>query len=485
MEAAELEAVEVEEQSSHSQANGERTEQAAHHTLNTEAKECTPYSTMVVSAVPEPLPSYHCGLGFSPPLPNPYTYSNSDLLSVPTFCIERICRAHAGSVRKNQKNREKLLWFCHDLSESGGLDDAGAPVSAKFYRQRLGYRDAFFRDELVRLEILEICKPAVPHVSSARYRFTIRDGIHRTPFKLRDPKLINRRGSKDEFIKSTLVGCGYPVSFLSDLKKFRPSERFEPVMNGFIKEGMKMGRNMATMEAARDKVLAGRYSLSVTDSRITNHIVGLPEQVRGTFLVEGEPVRELDFANSHACFMVKIFEPKDESPPDAIEEHRRLQSVVEAGLFYEQFMDCWEADLDMFVDYAVTKSKDKELLEASRQGFAGKDPRKGVKLCWQVLFNCKTNPNRLFNSQVWRKFGKLYPNTAARMAQYKRSNPRALGDQLRRTEALMVADVMKSFKRPCVSLYDGFLCPASEADELIEVCRKVTPKHLGFIHLPG
>ncbi len=48
----------------------------------------------------------------------------------------------------------------------------------------------------------------------------------------------------------------------------------------------------------------------------------------------------------------------------------------------------------------------------------------------------------------------------------------------------MLAEILEKYYRPWIPLYDGLLCLESKANELIAVCREITPRHLGVVHLP-
>ena len=118
------------------------------------------------------------------------------------------------------------------------------------------------------------------------------------------------------------------------------------------------------------------------------------------------------------------------------------------------------------------------------QMFLTKTRKEGIKLCWQVMLNGAANPSRLFHTNLWIKFSHMFPNIAARMSRDRMNIPRRLGDELRRREALMMAEVTSKMKNPCITIYDSFICARDAKDELLEVCREVIPKHLGFEHLP-
>jgi hypothetical protein len=419
-------------------------------------------------------------------------YPCSDEVWIPEFVKDILFPKYKNHQRKRKERRrlDLLLWVCHLLGTMGAYADEGAPLNMRFAESLFGKRQPVL-DELLRLEIVWICKPAVPNVSCARYQFTERDQKPRKVI-LKDPDIIQWKGSKERYAKARLRASGISTTVFDNLLKFTPSSRFADCMNQVIDAHTGSGSENLTL--TKKRILSGYWQFSIKQHRITSHIVCLPKEVRGTFQVGEEPTAERDFPNCHPCFLPTIFAPLPDATQEDINEHRSLIELVSSGKFYEATQDCWEADKQIFKDYIKkreTEEPDEDGILPSERDFLAKDPRKGIKLCWQVIFNGKGDPTRLFCTNTWHKFSELFPITATRLASYKRSNPRALGDELRRREGQMLAEILTTFKdadtgtlHPCVPLYDGLLCPESLVSELIEVCRKVTLKHLEFVHLP-
>ena len=451
------------------------------HTLRVEPEKCATYSTNGGTIIDSPInDSVIDGIDgnpiFDPDLPS---FSSPEILTVPKFCLEILCT-------KNLKplTLEKLLWFCDELEATGGSTVEGAPVNVTYSRRRLAMRESDLIDHLLKFGIIEICAQYSAAMRSRRYRFTDRT-TRPCSYKMKIQKLIKKRGSRDAFTLARLAAARLPAKMLEDLKLLKPADGFEEAFRIYL-DGMRAkGLDTTTMESARAFALEGSYRFSIKQHRITNHILGLPEEIREHFTVNGERAIELDLPNSHPSFLPVIFAPYksikegdgivDASPED-IEEHARFTKLVSSGKFYEEFEDCWESSKGVFVNY-IGKSGDPA-------SFLANTPRKGIKLCWQILFNGKTNPTILFRTSLWRKFSHLVPCISARMAQYKRAKPRALGDELRRREAQMVSAIASKLKSPCITTYDGFMCAENAEAELIELCRKETRKHLGFVHLP-
>ena len=462
--------------------------ESSQHTLNTDAEKFATYSTKT----PFSFPSADVDVPFSDDDiasasvdlvsdSSDSTFSEPSLLTVPAYVLAIVGRENLKPLLS-----EKLLWFCDELHALGGLNDDGAPLNIRFFRSRLSMKNKELVNSLLDLGIIELCAQYSANHHARRYRFTQRRNVRLGYYTLKLNKLIKKRGSVDLFNRARLSGAGFPMKLFDDVKQFIPSDLFEDSMNSYLDDARAKGTSTVTMEALRDFVLSGRHRFSIKQHRITNHIVGLPEDLRQHFTVNGQPVIELDLPNSHPSLLPMIFTPykhlKDgdgivDASEDDIFEHEVFTQLVRSGKFYEEFADCWERDKFIFLDYAG-------LGEEKTDSFLAKNPRKGVKTCWQVIFNGKTNPQRLFQTCLWTKFSDMFPCIAGRMAQYKRSNPRALGDQLRRMEAQMVASIASQLTSPCITLYDGFMCAEDAANELIEICRTETLKHLGFVHLP-
>ena len=419
-------------------------------------------------------------------------YPFSDEVWIPEFVKDILFPKYKNHQRKTKERRrlDLLLWACHLLGATGADTDKGAPLNARFSESLFGKKNPVL-SELLKLEVVWICKPAVPNVSCARYQYAERgQKLHKVILK--HPAIIQWKGSKERYARAQLRGAGLSTSIFDNLRKFTPGSRFADSMNQVIDAHTGSGSDNLTL--TKKRILSGYWQFSIKQHRITPHIVCLPKEVRGTFQVGEEPVAERDFPNCHPCFLPTIFAPLPDATQEDINEHGRLIELVSSGKFYEATQDCWEADKQIFKDYIKkrkTEEPDEDGILPSERDFLAKAPRKGIKLCWQVIFNGKGDPTRLFCTNTWHKFSELFPITAARLASYKRSNPRALGDELRRREGQMLAEILTTFKdadtetlHPCVPLYDGLLCPESLVGELVEVCRKVTPKHLEFVHLP-
>jgi hypothetical protein len=372
--------------------------------------------------------------------------------------------------------KEKLLWMCDELTSLGGFTNDGAPLNIKYFRSRLSMQNNELVDSLLRLNIIELCSQYSAGHHSRRYRFTNLN-CRLGHYRLNIDRLITKRGSIELFNRARLLASGLTSKPIDDLKQFHPTPLFEDAFNSYLTDARTKDISTATMSALRDFVLSGGIRFSIKHFRVTHHIVGLPEVLRQYFTVNGKPVIELDLPNSHPSLLPIIFTPYHDASERDFMEHDTFTKLVCGGGFYEEFEDCWNDDKLIFADYV-------EQSNSGRDMFLSEESRKGIKVCWQVIFNGKTNPQRLFRTCIWDKFTLMFPCIASRMAQYKRANPRALGDQLRRQEAQMVASIASQLSSPCITLYDGFMCAEDAADELIEICRTETPKHLGFVHLP-
>jgi len=455
---------------------------SAQHTLKVEEEKCTTYSTNGGTIIDSPIEDCDIDGIYTNVIfdSDPPVFTSPAILSLPKFALEILCK----STCLKPLALEKLLWVCDELEATGGSTKEGAPVNVTYFRARFSMRGSELIDHLLKCGIIEMCAQYCADRSSRRYRFT--DQTTRPcSYKLKIPKIIKKRGDRDAFTRARLAAAKLPAKMLEDLKLFKPTAGFKAAFRICLDEMREKGSDTTTMESARAFALEGSYRFSIKQHRITNHILGFPEEIREHFTVDGKRAIELDLPNSHPSFLPIIFAPYkslkegdkivDASLED-IEEHARFTDLVSSGKFYEEFEDYWEASKGVFVDYIGNGG--------APANFLANTPRKGIKLCWQILFNGKTNPTRLFRTCLWKKFSYLVPCISARMAQYKRAKPRALGDELRRREAQMVSAIASKLKSPCITTYDGFMCAWDAEAELIELCRTETRKHLGFVHLP-
>lgn len=456
--------------------------------INTTVKKVTSYSTIYSSNVDNNLRLIDGGLD-SPLSINDscltdwsdsFPYPNS--VGVPDYCasvIESLCPDEV-----SQRTKDKLYWLCDEIYNLSLMNlDLGAPMNARYVRARIGGKKIDLLNDLVSYGLIEKCENYSAGLKCRRYRFTRRESLCMVGVKLVTPFLISKRGSKYEFWRARLIGGGLSAKSIDDLLRFRPSHSFKLHFNSWIGDQIAKGKDTITMECLRDFILGGGIRFSPKNSRIYHQYCSLPKSLRKYIRVDGKPTVEKDIKNSHPCLLPTIYSPPDYASEDVIDEHQELINLVSCD-FYKKFEDCWLRDRKTFLDYATKDAKTEETKELASQLFLANTRRKGIKLCWQVMLNGSSDPERLFYTNMWTKFSDMFPNVAARMSQDRRKRPRRLGDELRRREAVMMIEVTSRMKSPCITIYDSFLCAKDAQSELMNVCREVMPKHLGFIHLP-
>lgn len=229
------------------------------------------------------------------------TFPRANEVQIPRFAEDILFRRYHAyrEIGRDRKRLEILLWACEVLREFGANKEEGAPLSAKFAEALFGKKNPVIR-ELVELGIIKVCKYAVPTVSCARYRYTTQ-GDKLQKVILKHPTVIEWKGSKERYARAMLIGARFPPAIFDNFRRFSPGPNFANAMDSLISKGKWKGSSNPGQ--LRDNILDGYWQFSVKDFRITNHIVNLPEEVRKTFVVNGEPVIERDFSNSHPCFL--------------------------------------------------------------------------------------------------------------------------------------------------------------------------------------
>ena len=417
------------------------------------------------------------------------TFPNPELLKVPKLCISKI-----HSAKLSPLETEKLFWFCDHLHATGASTEKGAPVNTRFFQRRLGTRGTELVRRLVDLRLIEKCENHSTGLRCSRYRFVekIRSEKSTKPFKLKNKRLIRNRGSKTHYTKARNAGARIPAKLLDDLSRITAGPEFLTAFDTMLADMEREGKALGSMETLRDFWEAGHVRMSVKVFRITSHICGTPVDLRALLLVEGKQAYELDFANNHPAMLTWLFSPTDNSKDAEREQHANLVNLVQSGLFYDSFMQCWDADRHVFVDFAVSKrfkTKGKKVgklkplkqVERERQEFRGKKPRPGIKLCWQMIINSAPS---FYETQIMTELAHRFPFFTVRLCAYKARGKDALGSALRRKEAELIIAIAAGVDEPIATIYDGFLTSEAGVPQVIESARIETLKLLEFVHLP-
>lgn len=472
-------------------------------------QKCTTYSIVDPKSAPHTLPrgdrenrGKNIGLLLKPPLSLPLCdefiehkrrgrllpfefydehYKESNRLKLPRHCLHAISKQSLKHCFK-----EKLLWLCHELHATGASTPDGAPVNNHFYRSRIGMRGADLIQQLLRFKCIEKCKNHSSGRAAARYRFSsiVLTDLRIAHYKLKTEKLIKKRASKKCKTMAMLSATNYPKKFLSDLDKIKASAQFIEQFEDYLVESAALGKRITSTQALLNFWKNGRARMSIKDFRITTHICGTPSSLRELLLINGESSHEVDLPNSHPALLAAIFRPTDDSLQAEHDQHARLVRLIQSGLFYESFEHCWKNDRWEFVKMATkVKGRAAEDIIKDKADFLRRSPRKGIKLCWQLIINCQST---FYGTQLMDELSKSLPYFTKRMNALKKSGKDTLGKTLRRREAQMVAAIASRVMEPCATIYDGWLSTEAGINQVVEAAHIETakPEHLGFVHLP-
>lgn len=385
--------------------------------------------------------------------------------------------------------RDKLLWFVHSIARTGALGDEGAPVNFQFYMRFIGMRDKHLINLLTELRLIEKCAGPMIHVSAARYRFTAE--IRRCPKLVKEdlkvPRMIKKRLDKSNLPKARLYGASRSAKLYDDLGRIRPGDEFLNRFVRYIAELESKGKQTSSMEALYQFWKAGEVRLSIKSDRISTHISSTPSSLRSQLLVGNSRAVEIDLPNSHPAMLASLFSPSASSSTSEQEQHRKLVRLISIGLLYEAFEHCWQKDRKLFLPYAVKKGRSKRsAYSEERRKFLNLPPRKGIKICFQVLFN---SHNTFEKSSIIREMRSSLPAFTNRFIAYKKKaredgDKSRLGNQLRALEADYVNTVAEEVDQPIATIYDGWLSNDLGYGQVMQVAPKVSKRILGFEHLP-
>lgn len=403
-------------------------------------------------------------------------------LKLPQECVQ--------TIRKQTSKRievDKLQWLCHELRATGGLTAAGAPLNSAFYSSRLGVKGARLQSRLVELGLIEKCASHSSGNRCARFRFTasIRNNPHLVSAKMQTLRLIKNRSSYLHLTKAKLAGARLPIKLLSDLGDISASIEFFVEFERYIHAMEKAQKNTTSMRALYEIWRTKKINLSVKDCRLTSHICLTPGELRQYLTVYNKPAVELDFPSSHPAILASIFRPTEKSHDLEIQQHGKLINLIQQGHFYTAFEHCWHGDRWTFVKFAVSKktaiyASDNHHGYLSRKAdFLALPPRKGIKLCWQIILN--TRPH-FHETSMMKELAESCPSLVKRLNKLKDSGNDTLGHILRINEARMIADLASKTSQPCATIYDGLLTNSDGATEIESFTAEVTKKHLGFEH---
>ncbi|WP_162029321.1 MULTISPECIES: hypothetical protein [unclassified Lentimonas] len=409
----------------------------------------------------------------SPPVPYPLSpeppcYDAPEILDTTKAIINVVENSPHPKCR-----REQILWLMNDLIRTGGRRPDGAPVSSKYVHHRIGKKA---QADAKRLKLITQVKPHQAGVGCARYRLRHPSATPAT-YTLTSKRLIEKRGSIEHDCKCRLKAAKLSPALFDNLRLFETTPAFRTKADEILKQMEADGKDTASTVASFEFIESGNHRLSVKLGRLTNEIVGLPPELRLRLHYNGRPVAEVDIKSSHPTWLALIFAPET---TEQEAEFGRFMEMIRLGQFYETFEACWEEDKHLFKDYCHAGEKDRDRIEMQVAEFLALSPRKGIKLCWQVILNGKGDPSRLFTSQTWAKFDELFPIMAKRIAGMKRTNPRKLGGHLRAIEAQFVSAIAQAFEHPTATTYDGWLVEHQHAQALSDAVRAFSGQLLGF-----
>lgn len=339
-------------------------------------------------------------------------------------------------------------------------------------------------DSLIEMALIEKCGNHSAGHSSSRYRFAklIRDQKSVGKATLRTKYLIENRKSRIHYAKARWVGANMDKKFRADLFKIRPGLQFIEKFKTYLFRMQAEGKNIRSLQSLLKLWLSGEVQICANHGRITNHIARTPSELRAHLLVSGQSAIELDMPNSHPALLGKIFEPTKSSNLDEIEQHRKYVSLIQEGLFYEAFEHCWPQDRWKFVAFAVPKrGLDLKQHESRKCDFLSLPARKGIKLCWQLVINCRPT---FHETKMMKEMAECLPYLHKRLNALKRSSKDALGKELRNREALLINELALATQEPCATIYDGWLSNKRGIADITKAIPEITEKHLGFIHRP-
>ena len=440
----------------------------AHHTLPGELGLCVVDGSLAFTSVYRDLSSPHAP-----------DFNEPDILTVPNKLSYEISK-----LAITQHKKDQLLWLVHDLSKTGAMTSEGAPVNIRFYRRRIGMRGKELIEILLDKDLLEKCANHAAGLRASRYRFCeefSKDQKKRTT-KLLTKRVIQRRSSQENYMRAQIEGAQLAQNILDDLYQIRPGPQFFPAFARLVVQMQNEDKSPHSILALRKSWMTGEIQMCIRDHRTTSHICRTPSNLRALLEVSGEPAVEIDLPNSHPALLCILFEPTLSARDSECEEHRRLVQLVQSGQFYEYFESCWHADREAFLAFGAPKrgkaDKDHEHL---RDHFLCLPSRKGVKLSWQLMINCRPS---FHQTELGRRMKAEFPITFTRMIALKGSGKDALGRALRRNEAKLMAELASATEEPCATIYDGILSNTKGILEIMCEAPKITRKHLGFIHMP-
>ena len=408
--------------------------------------------------------------GDSSPTPPPESpsYDDPENLDSTLFILKVVENSPSPKYR-----REQILWLMNDLIKTGGRKPEGSPINSKYVHHRIG-KSAFA--DAKKLGLITKVKPHQAGVCCARYQLRHPSATPAT-YTLTSKSLIERRGSIENAQKCRLKAANFSPELFDHLKAFTAPEAFRAKANEILRAMLEAGKDTKSTVASFEFVESERHRLSVKLGRLTNHIVGLPSDLRMCLRCNGSPVAEVDISSSHPTFLAHIFRPRQQAQ---LKEHADYIRLLNDRRFYESFEPCWEEDRHLFKDYTHKGKKGADCIELLERDFLTLPARKGIKLCWQVILNGKGNPARLFTSKTWQEFTHMFPIMAKRIAGMKRKNPSSLGNILRSEEAEFVNGVATALKGPVATLYDGWLVAESDAEPLRLLCCRISTELFGF-----
>lgn len=152
----------------------------------------------------------------------------------------------------------------------------------------------------------------------------------------------------------------------------------------------------------------------------------VPRELRGVFLIKGEPTVEVDIKSAHPTLLVNLYDDR------CSKECQDFIKVIKAGKYYEVVMK-------------VTGIKDRDLVKKKTMEF----------LCGKVV----SNP------EILKFFEKMFPTLLEKIRNKIDQNHRSLAWMLQRQESeIIVRRICKDY--PVFSMHDGVICQASLAEEI-------------------
>ena len=354
------------------------------------------------------------------------------------------------------KLRDTMIHFCGRILMEGWKhpDRVGVPMNAQVMRQEYNERGPHTVRLAVELGLVQMVKNYSVGLHSRMHWFTDLVDLRETvSVEIHNKSLIRRlRRWKQAKIIRAIKKHGAPFDrLLVDLCDLRLSDRGIRDLKKFIED---KEPNAGALPTILNRFTDGRDGwFSMGDNlRLATHVTGLPSEIRGELMIDGEPTAELDINCSHVAQLLSLFRHAQRKEA----EYHEIIGLIRTRRFYPLFRAAWMKDHD------GTKSE---------------------KILFQKLINDQ-RPNRA-ELPMWRELERRFPILTSVLVSLKRKH-RYKGDvanYIQGREAQLIRDVVVRLHQEgikCYTVYDSIGVPLSAVDIARAVFDEELESRLGF-----